>query len=159
MSKPEITTTYDLSFFEEIIKQTGTQAALIAGFTFTILKDIPFNGVIAYKRCVALLVLVCATIGLELLSVVISGFLAFITKADDEIDNEEIYELELGVAYFSHLIGIGCFLASVILFITIKYPSIAMYGAMPLLVFFIIGLIVFIRIGLKNSRTVGNKTL
>ena len=154
MAKPEITTTYDTKFFDEVVKQTGTQAALIAGFTFTILKDIPFNGVIAYKRCVALLISACITIGLELLAAIITAHLAFIVKADDSIDIDSIYEKELGVAYFSYVTGIITFIICVLLLAAIKYETVFYFALIPLIIIILVGAGTLISIVTKNNQHV-----
>lgn len=140
----------DTDFFEEILKQISTQAALIAGFTFIVIREIPFSEE-TYNRSFALLLFAVATVCLELLAVFITGTLAFVIKADDSLDIEEIYETEVTFAYFANWLGILLFLATIFMLVWVKYPTTSFWAGFIIFLVFVIAVLLFIRITRKNK--------
>ena len=142
----------DLALIDEFMKQIGTQAALIAGFTFTILTAVSFDASTPYHRGIAFVICAVLTIAFELSTAFILSSLAFVVKINLSEQAEDIFQLEMNLAWASYLLGLLSFLATLIFLVWIKYSSAVLWVMVIIFMAFILSTAVFFNMVRKNNK-------
>lgn len=141
----------DYTLLDEFVRQIATQAALLAGFTFTVLTATSLESA-PYRRAVAFVICATVTITLELLTAFILSSLAFIVKINLSPRMEDTFQLEMNLAWVSYLLGLTFFLATLVLLAWIKYLSAALPISIIILVIFVVGVAVFWNMVRKQNK-------
>jgi len=141
----------DYALLDEFVRQVATQAALLAGFTFTILTAISLESA-PYRRGVAFVICAAVTIVLELFSAFILSSLAFVVKINISPKMDDTFQLEQNLAWISYLSGLMTFLATLVLLAWIKYPSAALSVTIVIVIVAAFGVVVFANMVRKQNR-------
>ena len=142
----------DFALIDEFVRQTGTQAALIAGFTFTILTAVSLDSSTPYRRGMAFIICAVLTIAFELFTAFILSSLAFVVKINFSEQAEDIFQTEVNLAWASYLLGLLSFVAALILLAWIKYSSAALWVMAIIFMILILSIVVFFNMVRKNNR-------
>jgi hypothetical protein len=137
---------------DEYFKQVGSQASLLAGFSFAILAFLPQEN---ETRLVFWFVL-CSVVAivLELLAAFILCILSFCTKVERTERVIDSFVWENRIAILSYLLGITAFLASVVLLSWIRFLAVAPVVTCIVAIVFIIGAVFFFRMIIVHDRIV-----
>lgn len=142
----------DFVLLDEFVRQTTTQAALIAGFAFVVLTAISLDASTPYRRGMAFVICAVLTIVFELFSAFILSSLAFVVKINLSEQAEDIFRLETNLAWASYLLGLISFLATLVLLAWIKYRSAAYWVSAIIIAAFVVGAAVFSNMVRKNNK-------
>ena len=154
MVESRLITKPDLSLLNEFAKQTGTQVALLAGFTFTILTAVSIDASTPHHLYYAFVVCSVLTIATELYASFVLSTLAFAAKINPSEDAEDIYQGIMNLAWGAYLIGLITFLSLVVVLAWVKFPSVAVVVTGIISVTFLIGVLTLMVMVLKNNRLV-----
>jgi hypothetical protein len=141
----------DYILLDEFVRQIATQAALLAGFTFTILTATSLEAA-PYRRAVAFVICATLTIALELLTAFVLSSLAFIVKINFSPRMEDAFQTEMNLAWVSYLLGLVFFLATLVLLAWIKYLSAALPVSVIIFAIFLVGVAVFWNMVRKQNK-------
>jgi amino acid permease len=135
---------------DDYFKQVGSQAALLAGFSFAILAFLPQEN---DTRLVFWFVL-CAVVAivLELLAAFILCMLSFFTKVERTERAIDSFVWENRIALLSYLFGIVAFLASIVLLSWIRFLSVAPVVTFIVAVVLVLGAVLFFRMFIVHDR-------
>ena len=142
----------NISLLDEFVKQTATQAALIAGFAFAILTTVSFDSSTPYCRGTAFVICASVTISAELLAAFILATLGFVVKINTSDQMGDIFQTEMNIAWAAYLVGLLSFLAALILLAWIRYTPVAVWITVIVLVALILGVVVTANMVRKNNK-------
>ncbi|MDP3030322.1 MAG: hypothetical protein Q8O04_12715 [Deltaproteobacteria bacterium] len=107
-------------YVEEIVHQTGTQSALLAGFAFAGLTAITFDSTSSAALQVAFTIAASLATALEIIALFTSSILGSVAKMTTiEI---HIFGHELLIAWLTYLVGLLAFIVALVLLAWIKIP-------------------------------------
>ncbi len=140
------------TLLDEFVKQTATQAALIAGFAFAILTTVSFDSSTPYRRGIAFVICASVTISAELLAAFILATLGFVVKINTSDQMDDIFQTEMNIAWVAYLLGLLSFLAALILMAWIRYRPVAVWITIIVVIALFIGVLVMANMVRKNNK-------
>jgi Mediator of CRAC channel activity len=153
MTEPD-STKNPTPLLDEFVRQTATQAALVAGFAFAILTTFTFDSATPYWRGQAFIICASLTICSELLAAFILATLGFVVKINSSDEMEDIFETEMNVAWGAYLVGFLAFLAALILLAWIKYRPAAAWVTLIVVIALTLGVLAVVSMVRKNKKLI-----
>lgn len=150
MYKPRPLTETEKAWLDAFLKQIGTQAALLAGFTFGILTTIEYQA--APRRSFWFVITAVVTIALELLAATLSSSLVFLTKLEKTEMIFKAFRWQTIPALGSYLTGVLTFIATLDLFVWIKYIVAAPSVTVILCLAVVLGLFLLVHAVMTHDR-------
>jgi hypothetical protein len=107
------------SYTEEIVRQVGTQSALLAGFSFAGLTAVTYDQATSTSLEIAFTISTSLAMALELVALFISGILTFVSKMES-LDGDK-WDKPFTLAWFSYLGGLLAFVSALSLLSWVKF--------------------------------------